>query len=69
MFGGMVRGMGTQIGVWAWKIGDMVVESTGPPLRVTLHRLEGAPGVAVVEFAGDPHPHRYPLAHVATVAR
>lgn len=37
---------------WQWRIGDLVKWSAGPPVVITLHRLEGAPGQVVVEFGG-----------------
>lgn len=35
-------------------IGDVVVPPDGPVRRVTLHRLQGAPPVVVLAYAGHP---------------
>ena len=35
----------------AWHVGDILIPPAGPACRITLHRLEGAPGHAVVQLA------------------
>lgn len=34
-------------------IGDLVLPDTGPARRITLHRLQGAPPVVVLAYAGQ----------------
>ncbi len=53
-----------------WRIGDLVTVSVEYGMAmVTLHRLEGAPGRVVVEFAGLPGHRSYPPTTMATVHR
>ena len=36
------------------RLGDVVIPDRGPHQRVTLHRVQGAPPVVAVQFAGIP---------------
>ncbi len=53
----------------AWRLGDILVPPAGPARRVTLHRLEGAPAHAVVQFAGILGQVHYPLEHSEKIER
>jgi len=53
----------------AWHLGDILVPAAGPARRITLHRLEGAPAHAVVQFAGITGQTRYPLEHTESIER
>jgi len=48
-------------------IGDLVVPVDGPARRITLHRLQGAPPVAVVAYAGQPGHQEIPATEHLTV--
>ena len=52
-----------------WRLADIVIPERGDARRVTLHRIEGAPGQAVVMFAGSATEYRFPLDHVEQVHR
>ena len=52
-----------------WRIGDLLLPRDGSPRVITLHRIEGAPGVAVVEFADISGQTRYQLSHTETISR
>jgi hypothetical protein len=53
----------------AWHVGDILIPPAGPACRITLHRLEGAPGHAVVQFAGITGQTHYPLEHTERIER
>jgi len=53
----------------AWHLGDILVPSAGPARRITLHRLEGAPAHAVVQFAGITGQTHYPVEHTENIER
>ena len=53
----------------AWRIGDILVSQLGPDRRITLHRLEGAPALAVVQFASITGETRYPVEHTEYIQR
>ena len=49
-------------------LGDLVlITPTGPVRRVTLHRLQGAPAVVVLSYAGKPGHLAVPADHPLTV--
>ena len=49
-------------------LGDLVLLTpTGPVRRVTLHRLQGAPPVVVLSYAGKPGHQAVPADHPLTV--
>lgn len=49
-------------------LGDLVlITPNGPVRRVTLHRLQGAPPVVVLAYAGKPGHHAVPADHPLTV--
>ena len=48
-------------------IGDLVVPAEGPARRVTLHRLQGAPPVVVLNLAGKPENLEIPASQPLTV--
>ena len=53
-------------------IGDLVLPDTGQARRITLHRLQGAPPVVVLAYAGQAGRHELPAAQeviVLTAAR
>ena len=41
------------------RTGDTVIPDHGPPRKVTLHRIEGAHPVVVVQFEGIPGANAY----------
>jgi hypothetical protein len=45
----------------------VLVTPTGPVWRVTLHRLQGAPPVVVLSYAGKPGDHAVPADQPLTV--
>ena len=52
----------------ALHLGDLVlVTPAGPVRRITLHRLQGAPPVAVPSYAGRPGHHSVPADQSLTV--
>jgi len=50
-------------------IGDLVLPPAGPPRRVTLHRLQGTPPVAVIGYADQADQQSVPVSELFTVAR
>ena len=48
-------------------IGDLVLPPVGPPRRVTLHRLQGTPPVAVIGYAGQADQQSVPVSELFTV--
>ena len=48
-------------------IGDLVLPDTGDARRVTLHRLQGAPPVVVLGYAGQAGQHKLPAAQEVIV--
>ena len=48
-------------------IGDLVLPHTGPAQRITLHRLQGAPPVVVLAYAGQPGQHELPATRTVVV--
>ena len=50
-------------------IGDQILPPVGPPRRVTLHRLQGTPPMAVIGYAGQTGQQSVPVSELFTVAR
>jgi len=48
-------------------IGDLILPPVGPPRRVTLHRLQGTPPVAVIGYAGQTGQQSVPVSERFTV--
>jgi len=48
-------------------IGALAMPDTGDARRVTLHRLQGAPPVVVLAYAGQPGQHELPAAQEVIV--
>ena len=61
--------MTTPLPAHQWRTGDVVVPDHGHPRRITLHRVQGAPGDAVVHYAGTDAEHHYPLSHTELIRR
>jgi hypothetical protein len=48
-------------------IGDLILPPVGPPRRVTLHRLQGTPPMAVIGYAGQTGQQAVPVSELFTV--
>ena len=48
-------------------IGDLVLPATGDARRITLHRLQGAPPVVVLAYAGQAGQQELPAAQEVVV--